>query len=77
MAATERKIRLPEGRQLVCDPDVLMVLEFILINIECSKLLKVTDAVHELAGPIFRRYIEEPDFHKDKFIALDLYPQSE
>lgn len=76
MAIKEIPLQMPQGWQLVCDPDVLIVLEFILKNVPGSKRLKVVDAVHELAGPIFRPLEEDRSFHEEKFRALSLNPHS-
>jgi hypothetical protein len=70
------KLNMPVGWQLVCDPDVAMVLEFILKNVPGSKRLQVATAVQELAGPIFRRFVEGPNFHDENFIALQICPYS-
>jgi hypothetical protein len=76
MAIEKISLQMPEGWQLDCDSDVLMVLEFILKNVPGSKRLKVIDAVHELAGPIFRPLEQDRSFHEEKFRALSLSPHS-
>lgn len=69
----ERKLKMPGEMTIHMDPDVKMVLGFMLANIAAPKLVQVANAVKELATPLFSRFVNEPNPHAIKFIPLALH----
>lgn len=69
METSKKQLNMPNGLQVVLDKDVAMVLEFMQLNIEARKLIKVANAVKELAEPLWGHTIKEP-MQWNKFIPL-------
>lgn len=66
-----KSLNMPQGLRLEVDKDVGMVLEFMQLNIEARKLIKVAKAINELAGPLWGHVVDGPDLW-NKFMPIVL-----
>jgi len=63
--------------EIQLDPHVKMVLEFMEANLPIRKCVEVANAVKELAGPLWGRYVKASDrYDSDYFVPIRLKRKS-